>query len=339
MNIQHDTCPHISVVIPTYQAPEHIQRELDSLAAVSYPSWDVLVVDQSTDDCTQQIVDRMKQVIPHLRYRRLRAKGTCRARNLGFTETEGAIIAFLDHDCTVPPDWLWQVANVAARFPHAANIFGDVKPPEGLAQFSEHGWTPAIETPHEFEAKAMGDARNRLILPQLTSMGACMIVRRSAARQIGFFDVHLGPGGRFFSCEDSDYTYRTLMAGFSVVRTPHIWVEHYGIRDYSGGAASRHLHTYRYATGAWHMKALRLGDPYAMAWLLRELVLYLSYIRVLNLVRGQRPNGLSHIVMYVRGLIESFTLRVDRSAKLYAARSITFQNARRKAKARPAVSR
>lgn len=314
--------PHISIVIPTYNAPHDMQRELESLARVEYPCWDVLVVDQSDDNQTCEIVEKFMPSMPHLRYKHLRAKGTSRARNVGFTETEGEIIGFLDHDCTVEPDWLMQVAAVVKRYPQAANIFGDVKPPRGLPQWSELGWTPCIETPEEFEASLRDSVVNRLTLPRLTSMGACMFVRRSASQQIGYFDVHFGPGARFPSCEDGDYTYRTLMAGFSVVRTPAICVEHHGIRDYPNGAASRHMHTYRYATGAWHMKALRLGDPFALAWVVKEAILYLSFIRPLNLITRRGANNLSHILLYALGMLHSFKLRVDRRNKLYAARSM-----------------
>src|SRR5579883_3589519 len=60
--------PHISIVIPTYNAPHDMQRELESLARVEYPCWDVLVVDQSDDNQTCEIVEKFMPSMPHLRY-------------------------------------------------------------------------------------------------------------------------------------------------------------------------------------------------------------------------------------------------------------------------------
>lgn len=316
------TFPHISIVIPTYNAPEDVQRCLLSLAAVTYPSWDILIVDQSDDTRTQNVVEGLVSRIPQVRYRHRRTKGTCHARNVGLAETRGDIIGFLDHDCTVEPDWLMKVADVLDRHPQAAHIFGDVRTPDGSPEWGIEGWTPTVKTAQEFEASTIGSMHNRLTLPHLTSMGAHMFVRREAAQCVGFFDVHFGPGSRFPSSEDGDYTYRTLRSGYSVVRTPAIWVAHHGFRDYQSGAAARHLRTYQYSTGAWHMKVLRLGDPFALAWILKELWKNLQYVQPQHLIRRRGPTGLSHVAIYVLGLVGSFQLRVDRRSQLYAARTL-----------------
>lgn len=315
--------PHISVVIPTCNRADDLRRCLHSLERVVYPSWDALVVDQSDDARSETVVTEYTRALPQLRYRRLSAKGTSRARNMGIARTSGDVIAFLDDDCTVPPHWLSRAAEVFAHHPKAAHAFGALRPGNGVAEWSAAGWTPARHIAEENEATIWGGLRglsNRLRLPQLTASGACMFVRREVLAATGDFDVHLGPGTHFPSSEDGDLTYRALMAGYSVVCSPAIEVEHHGLRDYASGAAAGHLRAYSYGTGAWHMKQLRLGDPFAVVWIARELRRTLAYVRPIGLL-GRGPTGLGPLVALIRGLAGSYRLAVDRQRGIYKARA------------------
>lgn len=314
--------PHISVVIPTYNRPDDVQRALNSLTRVDYSCWDIIVVDQSDDARTHAIVEDFMPLLPNLRYRRLRLKGSSRARNVGIEQTDGEIIAFLDDDCTVEPDWLTQVAQAFGRHPRADLVLGELRPLDGLPEWSARGWTPSRLFPVEFEANVIGSLRQRLhIWPDLMGNGADMFMRRSALQRIGYFDVHLGGGGRFCTAEDGDYIYRALMAGCSVVGTPSIAVEHHGLRDYPSGAAARVLRTYYYGIAAFHMKELRLGDPCALKWIIIEFCRALGPISLKNIISRRGPTGLLGIAYLSRGLADSFTMRVDRRRKLYAART------------------
>ena len=263
------TQPHVSVIIPTCNRPDDVRRCLQSLTQVMYPSWDILVVDQGGDASTAAVVNSYASALPQLHYRRVRVKGTSRARNTGIAATTGAIIAFLDDDCTAPEDWLTQAVAVFARHSRAALVFGALQPADGLTEWSALGWTPARVIKEEFEASVVNNVRHRLQLPRLIGNGACLFVRRDLATVSGGFDVHLGPGTHFPSSEDGDPPYRALMAGYSVVGSPSIVVEHHGLRDYASGAAARLLRSYSYGAGAWLMKLLRVGDPFAAIWILR----------------------------------------------------------------------
>jgi len=314
--------PHslsVSVVIPTYNRPNDLQRCLESFSYVAYDSWDIVVVDQSEDDRTHTMVGRFTASLPQLHYRRLRAKGTSRARNVGAEVATGEIIAFLDDDCTVPPDWLSRVAAVWLRHPHAAIVFGAVRPAGGLMEWAAEGWTPAWCAANEFETSAMC---NLLRMPRLLGMGACMFVRRDTISRIGSFDVHMGPGSRFLSCEDGDWAYRAVKAGCSFVATPDVAVEHHGFRAYANGSAARLSRSYQFGTGAWLMKLARMGDPLAVWWIADQLYRYARFIRLRGLLPGQGDSGFSKIVMFMLGLASSFQLVVDRRQGLYATRSI-----------------
>jgi len=265
--------PHISIIIPTADRPEDVRRCLESLAALAYPRWDAIVVDQSAAAATQAVVEEdFLPRLPPLAYRRLRARGKTRACNLGMSAARGDLLFFLDHDCVLPLDALDQAAAAAARHPRAALVFGAVRLPAGHPERSPMGWIPTWEPVGEVEWGVGDGLRSRLTLPRLYGMGACMVVRRAAAGRIGPFDAHLGPGARFPAGEEDGYSYRALMAGYTIAQTPDLYVEHHGFRDYASGAATRHRWTYDYGYGAALMKAARLGNPYAPMWMALHLV-------------------------------------------------------------------
>lgn len=322
-NVVIESHPHVSVVIPTRNRPDDVERTLDSVARIEYPCWDITVVDQSDDGRTQEIVERYRHLLPHLGYHRIPVKGLSHARNVGIEETSGEIIALLDDDCTVQPDWLTQAVHGFDRHPHAGFMYGELRPFNGLPEWSTEGWIPARLYQEEFEANVIGNFRQRIRLwPHLMGNGACLFIRRSVWQRVGPFDVHLGAGARYRAAEDGDWTYRALTAGYSMVGTPAIAADHYGVRDYGSGAAGRLLYDYYYGIAAFLIKELRLGDPYALVWILHEMWQSIARIRLRNIISRGGPTGLTTLVAFIHGLAASFALRIDRKNRLYAARTI-----------------
>jgi GT2 family glycosyltransferase len=289
---------------------------------VQYAFWEVVVVDQSEDDSTRHVVEGIMPRLPNLRYVPLSMKGCSLGRNVGIEETQSEIIAFLDDDCAVESDWLTQGARAFDRHPRAELIVGELRRFDGLREWAHDGWIPIRHFDAEFESSAIGSLRQRFrIWGHLMGNGACMFIRRSLVEQVGFFDTQMGGGSRFPANEDGDYIYRALMAGCRIVGTPEIVADHYGLRDYPSGEASRLLHAYNYATAAWFMKVLRLGDPVALYWILTWIPTILVPIRPRNILMRRRPTGLAAAAAFMRGLLDSFALPVDRKSKLFTARA------------------
>src|SRR5689334_813162 len=103
----------VSAVICTRNRPDLIGTAVNSVLANTYPSFDLLVVDQSTDARTGDIVRQLQAEHPNLRYLHTDKAGLSRAYNIGIRETSGQILAFTDDDCVAPSDW---IANVVAGF-------------------------------------------------------------------------------------------------------------------------------------------------------------------------------------------------------------------------------
>jgi len=303
--------PSISVVISTRNRPEDLERCLQSLTDVGYPRWDILIVDQSDDTRTRDLVSRFATILPCLQYRHMREKGLCRSRNVCIEESRGDIIAFLDDDCTVTTNWLEQVARVFERHPEAALVFG-------MVSAAPHDWrrvyVPRYEVLHE------RILRGTAVLPKPGGFGASMYARHSLLRMIGPFDVLFGAGAYFPSNDDTDYACRTLLKGGAVVETPQIVVQHYGARDFETGAAARMFQDIAFSQGAMHMKYLRCGHPHALWLIMLYLCRYVLRVNLVNLVRRKGPSNLAWLARYLHGIITSFRFSISRRRLIYNER-------------------
>lgn len=91
--------PFVSVVIPTYNRAEDLQRALQSVREQTYTNWEVIVVDNYSTDNTDDIVGMIED--PRVFLYKIRNNGVIAvSRNLGIQKASGELIALLDSD-----DW------------------------------------------------------------------------------------------------------------------------------------------------------------------------------------------------------------------------------------------
>jgi glycosyltransferase involved in cell wall biosynthesis len=298
----------ITVAVPTCNRPDDISQLLDSLSRVRYPRWELLVIDQSDGDDTRLLADAWGILLPSIVYLRLEEKNASVARNLAIACGSGDVLAFIDDDCTVRPDWLVRVNETFLQEPDASLIFGAVTA-------SEHD--PAAALVPTQKVSHHRRLRGQLGTLRVGAMGASMSLRLRPATHIRF-DPLLGPGAQFRSSQDVDYAYRVLAAGEMIVETPNIVVEHHGAREYAGGKARVKVRDYLYGAGAAEAKLLRCGQLIMIVAIIRRLIKSVSAIRPQNAIRHQ-PTRVGGLVMYLRGLRDSLRISIDRQAKVYRA--------------------
>ncbi len=91
--------PLVSVVIPTYNRADLIRRAIDSVLSQSYQNWEIIVVDDNSQDRTAEVVQTIADGDRPIHYYRHPTNlGGSAARNTGIKEAQGEYIAFLDSD-------------------------------------------------------------------------------------------------------------------------------------------------------------------------------------------------------------------------------------------------
>ena len=102
--------PSISIIIPSYNSKKTIMQCLNSVLNQSYKGIDQVIVVDSSDDGTDEVI---KDFFPSVKLIHLREKTLPgAARNIGAGATNSEYIAFTDTDCIV--DYYW-IENILHR--------------------------------------------------------------------------------------------------------------------------------------------------------------------------------------------------------------------------------
>lgn len=107
----------ISVVIPLYNKAAGILRAVQSVQAQTWPSWELIVVDDGSQDEGADLVRQLND--PRIRVMSQANAGVSVARNLGLIESRADWVALLDADDYWRPDHLERLAQLVQKFPHA----------------------------------------------------------------------------------------------------------------------------------------------------------------------------------------------------------------------------
>lgn len=193
-----------SVIIPNLHSPV-INRTIASLEQQSFDpkEFEIVVVGMDKYGLVQES-ERVRFI------RTTQPLSPARARNLGASQTEGEILAFIDADCIAHPDWL-QV--IASRFENPeVQVLGG-----GVEIEAKNYWTLSDNLALFYEYLANNAPGTRQILPSLN-----FIVRRQVFSKLGGFNVKYPfPAG-----EDADLTLRLRRAGYTLHFEPHATVHH-----------------------------------------------------------------------------------------------------------------
>jgi glycosyltransferase involved in cell wall biosynthesis len=118
--------PRISVVVPAYNAVRYLGETIDSIIAQTLSSWELVVVDDGSDDDTYLLAEEYARRDPRIRTVQQGNAGVATARNRGFIETSCSAdyVAFLDADDLWLPDALEILVEAAETIPRSVGAHG-----------------------------------------------------------------------------------------------------------------------------------------------------------------------------------------------------------------------
>uniref|UniRef100_A0A832A886 Glycosyltransferase n=1 Tax=Desulfacinum infernum TaxID=35837 RepID=A0A832A886_9BACT len=175
----------VSVIIPTRNRAAMVREAVDSVLVQKGAAFELIVVDDGSEDETLRLLDSYGDALRILR--RDRPGGVSAARNAGIMAARGEWIAFLDSDD------LWLPGKLRAQLDYFRS-----QPDMRLCQ-TEEIWIHKgrRRNPKRCHAKPSGWCFDRLLERCLVSPSAVM-VHRSLFEQVGLFDESLP------ACEDYD---------------------------------------------------------------------------------------------------------------------------------------
>ena len=179
--------PTVSVIVPTYNCADFVGGALQSVLRQTYHDFELIVVDDGSQDHTAEVVKGFGQ---HVVYIRQQNAGVAAARNQGIRESKGKYFAFLDADDTWEPRKLEEQVRILEEDPETALVCTDFTliMPDGNKITSFLGRCRHVRS---------GNAFNEVIQENFI-LTSSVLLRRSCLTEVGMFDETLKV------CEDRD---------------------------------------------------------------------------------------------------------------------------------------
>lgn len=217
--ISGDT-PRVSVILVNYNAGDYVGPCLSSVLETAYPDFEVIVVDnQSTDGSAECIAEQFPAAMLVRAGSNLGFSGGC---NLGARHASGDILAFLNLDTVVAPDWLEPLVDVLRRQPKVGMVTPKIVLLNDPARVNTYGndvhftgfgylraWQqPASDLTRVHEVAAIS--------------GAAFVMHAGTFRDLGGFDDLFFPA----YAEDADLSWRARIAGYRIYAVPQSVIRH-----------------------------------------------------------------------------------------------------------------
>jgi GT2 family glycosyltransferase len=203
-----------SLIVLNWNGRALLERCLPSICAQIHPAFEVIVVDNaSTDDSVAFLRTRHPNVQLIRSDQNRRYAG---GMNLGLRQARGELLALLNNDVLLRPDWLTQMEAVFAADARIGLAGGKLHYPDELTLQHAGGIMsfPLALPKHWGYGETDRGQWDRLNDVDFVT-GAALVLRRAAFTQIGALDEAFT-----FYFEDVDLAFRARQLGWRVVYAP-----------------------------------------------------------------------------------------------------------------------
>ena len=210
----------LTLLIPTFNRSRELLRALRSVAEqrLDPALWECVIVDNNSTDDTADAVARFAEEHPTLQIRRVvePKAGVSHARNRGLQEARTELIASIDDDERINPDFLEAYLRFFDTHPEA-NIAGGkiiAEYPSGRPAWMSRWTERPIANPMDYGEEIRPFPKGAL------PGGGNMAFRRSVALRYGF-DTQLGRvGSKLIGGEENDFFLRLVASGETLWYVP-----------------------------------------------------------------------------------------------------------------------
>ncbi len=194
--------PSVTIIVPAFNEEVNSTRTIDNLLKSTYTNFEILFVDDGSNDATYSVVKEAYGNHPKVKVLSKPNGGKASALNFAIEQSSNDILVCIDADTILLPD------AIALMIPFFANedvaaVAGNVRvgnPVNLLSNWQKIEYT----TSQNFERMAFDYVNAILVVP-----GAIGAFRRTVMDEIGGFNMDT-------LAEDCDLTVRILRAGYTV---------------------------------------------------------------------------------------------------------------------------
>jgi hypothetical protein len=253
--------PSVSIIIVNYNGLVFADQCVRSVLKSNYPNFELIVVDNGSTDGSYELLCQSFGTIPNAQIlRNSRNLGFAEGNNVGYRDSMGDIVVFLNVDTKVEPNWLGPLVSSMTSDDHVGGAqckLLDMKNPSSVDSTGPFLDFLGYVYPNRSER---GETRCEIFYAD----GAAMAFKRRVLNEVA---LDGGPFDRayFLYYEDSDLCWRVRLRGYKIILARSSIVYHY--RGGAGGRGLGFMRTFFFTRG--HL--LTLMKNYDLCNLARQL--------------------------------------------------------------------
>ncbi len=219
----------VSIIIPNWNGRRYLEKCFSSLKKLNYLNYEIILVDNASKDDSVEFTRKNYPQVKIIQNKK--NLGFAEANNIGYQNSKGEYILFLNNDTEVKPDFL---TILVKEIEEDENI-GGVQPkilqmdnPQNLDCIG--GFLTSTGVLYHFGyGKAADDLKYNQKMEIFSVKGVAMLFRRRVLEKVGLFDKDF-----FAYFEETDLCHRIWMAGYKIFYIPQAVIYHKG-----GGTAKK----------------------------------------------------------------------------------------------------
>ncbi len=224
-----DSPPKVSLIIPTRNGPHLIRQCVESiLAKTTYPNYEILIVDNGSDDPETLRYLKTLESDPRVHVvRDDRPFNYSALNNAAVQLARGEVVGLLNNDLEViSPDWLTEMVSLALR-PEVGCVGARLWHPNDTLQHGGVILGLGGVAAHSHRGRSRHDpgyfGRAQLLQNFSAVTAACLLVRKSVYLQAGGLEEQ----NLAVSFSDVDFCLRVREAGYRNIWTPYAELYHH----------------------------------------------------------------------------------------------------------------
>jgi GT2 family glycosyltransferase len=215
--------PLVSVVVLNFNGKEYLDTCLRSVLHADYPSFEVVFVDNGSEDGSYDYVKENFGCDSRMRLvRTSENKGFAEGNNVGIQHTKGELIAFLNNDTETDKNWLKELVNAILL----DSSIGVVQ--SKLLSYHDPDILDCVGGVLDIFGNAKDAGRTEKEEGQYDEIReifyacfAATLVKREVLKKVGLLDPRF-----FVYFEDADFCWRARLSGYKVMYIPKSKVYH-----------------------------------------------------------------------------------------------------------------
>lgn len=226
---QPEPAPRVTLIIPTRNGAELVRRCVESIAAkTSYPSYEILLVDNESDE--PDAISYFRALESTATVRLLRFEGAfnyAAINNFAARQASGDLLMLLNNDTEViDGEWLSEMVSHVVR-PGIGAVGAKLLYPDGTIQHAGivmglHGTVGHLQ--QRMPQESTGYCGCLAVTREVTAVtGACLLVRRGVYEEVGGLDEKDFP----VTFNDIDFCLKLRSRGYRNIWTPHALLYHH----------------------------------------------------------------------------------------------------------------